>query len=73
MVNMLAVLAAAALGASQPAQPVQAAPAPLPGLPYAALADLSLTAPIVAHVQLRRATRLSAEDSPGVPVGHRRF
>lgn len=44
-----------------------------PELTYADLADLALAAPVVAHLQVRRARPLRAEQAPGVPPGHRRF
>jgi len=39
---------------------------------YADLADLALTAPVAAHVRVRKADALSDRESVGVPVGLRR-
>ena len=63
-------LAAAAAFIGQPvdSQPLPAAPAPT----YADLADLALTAPVVAHVRVRKADALSAREAAGVPTGYRR-
>ena len=44
-----------------------------PALTYADTADLALAAPVVAHVTLRRARPLGAEQAVGVPAGHSRF
>jgi hypothetical protein len=63
------LFAAAAFAQPPAAQAVPAAPA----VTYADLADLALGAPIAAHVQLRRALPLRAEEAPGVPAGHSRF
>lgn len=43
------------------------------GLTYADTADLALGAPVAAHVTLRRARVLRAEQALGVPPGHSRF
>lgn len=45
----------------------------LPGLTFADTADLALAAPVAAHVTLRRARPLRAEQAVGVPPGHSRF
>ena len=42
-------------------------------LTYADVADLSLAAPVAAHVTLRRAIPLRGEQAVGVPAGHTRF
>lgn len=55
-------------GQAPDSQPVQAA-----GPTYADLADLALPAAIAAHVRIARAERLSREEAPGAPAGHRRF
>lgn len=47
-----------------------AGPAPLT---YADLADLSLSAPVAAHVRVTRATRLKDEQAAGVAAGRTRF
>lgn len=66
-----AAVAAAMLILSVPAG---AQEAPLaPALSYADLADLSLSAPVAAHVRVTRATRLKDEQAAGVPAGRTRF
>jgi hypothetical protein len=40
---------------------------------YADLADLALSAPVVAHVRVERSDVLSERETSGVPAGHRRF
>lgn len=69
--NLLAAAASLLLTAGQPtdSQNVPAAPEPA----YADLADLALTAPVVAHVRVREADALSTREAPSVPPGHRRF
>ena len=62
----LASLLAAAPADSQ-------APAAIPNLSYADLADLSLAAPVAAHVRLRRAVALKAAEAGNVPAGKGRF
>lgn len=47
--------------------------APEESLTYADLADLALTAPIVASAAIDRATRLRDERAVGVPAGHVRY
>lgn len=70
--NALILVAAAmtafggAAAESQPANPV----APLT---YADLADLALPAPVAAHVRIRRAVALEAEQAASVPPGKTRF
>jgi hypothetical protein len=65
------IAAIAALVAAVPAESqVLASP---PALTYADLADLSLTAPVVAHVRLRSAARLDAKRAPDVAPGYTRF
>lgn len=68
----LTLLGAAAflLAAAQPAESpsaVTAAPT------YADLADLALPAPVVAHVELRRAVPLRPSEAVGVAAGYSRF
>lgn len=63
-------LAAAASAQPRPAVPA-ARVAPQPS--YADLADLTLAAPVAAHVRLRRALPLRPEESVGVASGHSRF
>jgi hypothetical protein len=67
----LLIFTAFALSAAQPveSQPVR----PQAAMSYADLADLALAAPIVAHVQVARAHRLSTREAPDVPAGQRRF
>jgi hypothetical protein len=60
-----------ALAIAAPAE--SQAPAAAPALTYADLADLSLAAPVVAHVRLRSAARVDAERAPGLAPGHTRF
>jgi hypothetical protein len=67
--------AAAMLCALALAQPVESQPVPLPpsALSYADLADLALAAPVVAHLRIRDADTLSAEEAPNVAPGRRRY
>jgi hypothetical protein len=44
-----------------------------PALTYADLADLSVSAPIAAHVRVTHSARLSADEAPNVPPGYRRI
>ena len=46
---------------------------PAPAFTYADLADVALTAPVVAHVRVRRADALSAREAVGVPAGYKRL
>ena len=62
----LAALLAAAPADSQ-------GPAAVPNPSFADLADLSLAAPIAAHVRLRRAVALKAAEAGNVPAGKSRF
>jgi len=57
------------------AQPIESQPVPVPPerLTYADLADLSLAAPVVAHVRVRDADALDARDAPNAAPGRRRF
>jgi hypothetical protein len=48
-------------------------PAAAPALTYADAADLALSAPVVAHVRVVRASALRARDAVGVSPGQRRF
>jgi hypothetical protein len=69
---LLAAAAAAALAAPTSPADSQSVP-PSPGLSYADLADLGAGAPVVAHVRLRDADALRAEEAPNVATGYRRF
>lgn len=74
----VAVALASTADASRDRQPANAqAPEPQasspPALTFADLADLALTAPVVAHVRLRRAQPLRPAEAVGVAAGHRRF
>ncbi len=51
----------------------QGVPAALPALSYADLADLALTAPVIAAVEITRATRLKDADAAGTLPGFQRF
>ena len=62
----LATLLAAAPADSQ-------GPVAVPNPSYADLADLSLAAPVAAHVRLRRAVALKAAEAGNVPAGKSRF
>jgi len=68
--GIAAALAAAALGAPVESQVPAAAPL---ALTYADLADLALTAPVAAHVRVDDATRLDADEAPGLSPGKTRF
>lgn len=46
---------------------------PRPALTYADLADLSLQAPVAAHVRIAKASRLKGADAAGVPAGTTRY
>lgn len=64
----------ASAAAALPAQPPAGAPSTATPQPsYADLADLALAAPIAAHVRLRRAVPLRAEEAAGTPPGQSRF
>lgn len=63
--------AAALLILSVPASAQESPPSP--ASTYADLADLSLPAPVAAHVRVTRATRLKDEQAAGVPAGRTRF
>jgi len=55
-------------------QPVESQELPAPvAMTYADLADLALSAPVVAHVRVERSDALSERETTGVPAGHRRF
>ena len=63
-----------------PAESQQQNPRPLPAqsspssaLTYADLADLSLAAPVAAHVRITKAARLKGEQAASVPAGVTRF
>ncbi|WP_245409556.1 hypothetical protein [Allosphingosinicella vermicomposti] len=57
-------------GESLHAQPV---PIAAPSLTYADAADLTLQAPVIAHVRVAKASRLKGADAAGVPAGSTRF
>jgi hypothetical protein len=61
----------AALAIATPAE--SQAPAAAPALTYADLADLSLSAPVVAHVRLRSAARVDPDRATNLAPGHTRF
>jgi len=63
---------AAALAAAA-AQPVESQALATAAPTYADLADLALTAPVAAHVRVRRADALSAREAPAVPAGYKRM
>jgi hypothetical protein len=73
MRNLRLVLSAAIVVAS----PAAAAPAPeialAKPLTYADMADLALAAPIVAGVEILKATRLKNDAAAGMPAGQTRF
>lgn len=64
-----AVYAALLLSVPAESQPLSSGP----DLTYADLADLTLTAPMVAHVKVTRAVRLKGSDAANVPPGKSRF
>jgi hypothetical protein len=67
-------IAFASLAAANPVQSQNVAPAPAaPQLSYADLADLALPAPVVAHLRIRGADALHADEAPGLAPGFRRF
>jgi len=70
-IEKLGLLAAIALVSAQPADS-QPLPAPV-AMTYADLADLALSARVVAHVRVERSDVLSDRETSGVPAGHRRF
>lgn len=49
------------------------APVILPAPPYAALADMSLRAPVIAALEIQKAERLKRELAPGLAEGKARF
>lgn len=63
----------AAAFAATVAQPVESQALPAAAPTYADLADLALTAPVAAHVRVRRADALSAREAPVVPAGYKRM
>lgn len=69
----LTLLCAAAIAVAAPAQASDLQDQNSVGLTYADTADLALAAPVAAHVTLRRARPLRAEQAVGVPPGHSRF
>ncbi len=54
-------------------QTADSQPIPAPPLAYADLADLALSAPVAAHVEVKRARALRGDNVIGVPAGHTRF
>jgi hypothetical protein len=75
---LIAAALAQGTGAAQPQRPQPAAAgpaaqAPQPTISYADLADLALTAPVAAHVRLRRALALRPAEAAGVAPGYTRF
>lgn len=64
-----AALALAAVAPPADSQAIRATYEPT----YADLADLALTAPIAAHVEVRRVKSVREEDAAGLLPGHRRF
>lgn len=69
-IHVLAVAATSLLIAAAPDSQV---PPPGPELSYADLADLSLPAPVAAHVRLKRAVGLKPAEAGIVPAGRTRF
>jgi hypothetical protein len=65
--------AIAAVFVSTPLESQRPAPAPVPSLTYADLADLAITAPVAAHVRVDDATRLRPQEAPGLAPGKTRF
>lgn len=65
--SIFAVLAAFLLQAPADSQPLPPAPT------YAGIADLSLAAPVAAHVRIDEAVRLKGKDAAAVPAGKTRF
>lgn len=65
--------AAAVLAFAQPVESQTLAPDSSESVTFADLADLTLAAPVAAHVRVDRARALSARDATGVPQGYRRF
>jgi len=72
MYHKLLILATAILALFSGPVESQIPPSP-PALSYADLADLAVAAPIAAHVRVKDADMLRAEEAPTVPAGHRRF
>jgi hypothetical protein len=76
MYHKLPVLATAIIALFSGPVESQIPPAPpalSPALTYADLADLAVPAPIAAHVRVKDADMLRAEEAPTVPPGYRRF
>ena len=71
MYHKLLVLATAIIASFSGPVESQIPPA-APTLSYADLADLSISAPVAAHVRVRNSDVLSAEEAPDVPAGMRR-
>ncbi len=69
----LTLLCAASIAVAAAAQPNDSQVRNTTGLTYADTADLALGAPVTAHVTVRRARPLRAEQAIGVPPGHSRF
>lgn len=70
--NMAGMAALLLLSAAQAVES-QTVPAAAPSLAYADLVDLALAAPVVAHVRVRDADRLSEREAASVAAGHSRF
>jgi hypothetical protein len=67
-------LALAAYLAAAAVQPVDSQIVPsIPPVSYADLADLSLDAPVAAHIRVAKADALGAREAPNVAPGYRRF
>ena len=73
MGRMKQVLAAAAAATLVAAPAESRAASPAAELTYVDLADLSLAAPVVAHVRLKRAVALKPAEAPNVRSGRTRF
>lgn len=69
ILSISTVIAAALFQAPADSQPAANAPA----WTYADLADLSLAAPVAAHVRITRAIRLRGDNAVAVPAGKTRF
>lgn len=67
------IMSFAAAGAAAFAQPIESQMLPSAPLSFADLADLALSAPVVAQVSVDRARALSQRNAPNVPNGYRRF
>lgn len=70
---LLAGVAMSSAQAAQNAGDATISSAPAASLSYADMADMALAAPIVAGVQIRKASRLKGELAAGVPAGSARL